>query len=174
MHIESTDVVDASADELYVLVRDEMPKLVPHMPNIERIERVEREEREGGPHIVNHWYAKSQLPGLISKFMSPEILSWKDDAHWRDADYSVDYTLQGFWRPELYLCRGTNSFKPHGEGQTEVKVSVELDIYPEKLPGVPKFLASRAVPAVEEFIKRLLQPNLTSLAKGLQAYLASR
>jgi hypothetical protein len=174
MLIESADIVDQKADEVYGLVRDQMLRLVPYMPNIDRIEIVEREEGAEGPRIVNLWHAKSQLPAMISRFLSPELLSWKDRARWKDAVYSVDYELEGLWRPELYTCRGTNSFRPHGDGRTEVRVRVELEIYPERLPGIPKFIASRAVPAVEDFIKRLLQPNLTSLAKGLQAYIAAQ
>jgi hypothetical protein len=55
-----------------------------------------------------------------------------------------------------------------------VRVQVELNIHAERLPGVPKLIAGRIVPAVEQFVRRLLQPNLTSLAQGLQAYVKER
>jgi hypothetical protein len=174
MIIESSDIVEQSAEEVYRIVRDQMQLIVPYMPNIEKIEQVEREDRQGGPRIVNHWTAKSQLPAIASRFVSPEILSWVDRARWNDATYSVEYEIEGKWRPDLYTCRGLNSFRPDGAGRTEVRVSVELRIHGDRLPGIPKLLAGRVVPAVEEFVRRLMQPNLTSLAKGLQAYLRER
>lgn len=174
MLIESADVVEYPAETVYRLVRDEMQLLVPHMPNIHRIQQVERQERVGGPHIVNHWHASTQLPAIATRFVSPEILSWVDRARWNDAAQCVDYDIVGMWRPDLYTCRGTNSYRPHGDGLTEVRVRVELNIHAERLPGIPKLIAKRIVPAVEEFVRRLLQPNLTSLAKGLQAYVKER
>jgi hypothetical protein len=174
MLIESADIVDQRAEEVYRIVRDQMQLLVPYMPNIEKIDQIEREEKDGGPRIVNHWTAKTQLPAIATRFVSPEILSWVDRAAWNDSGYCVDYEIEGKWRPDLYTCRGLNSFRPHGDGRTEVRVSVELRIHAERLPGIPKLLAGRVRPAVEEFVRRLMQPNLTSLAKGLQAYLKER
>jgi hypothetical protein len=171
MRIETADIVEHPADDVYRLVRDQMHLIVPYMPNIERIDQVEREERDAGPRIVNHWTARTQLPAIATRFVSLDILSWVDRARWDDSAYRVEYEIEGRWRPDLYSCRGTNSFRPHGQSQTEVRVSVELNIHAERLPGIPKLLAVRVRPAVEEFVRRLMQPNLTSLARGLQAYL---
>lgn len=170
MLIESADVVEHPADAVYRLVRDDMQRLVPHMPNIDRIQQIQRQESDPGPRIVNHWHAKTQLPAIAMKFVSPEIQSWVDTAQWNDAGQCVDYQIVGLWRPDLYTCRGNNSFRPLGEGQTEVRIRVELNIHADRLPGVPRLIAGRIVPAVEEFVRRLLKPNLTSLAKGLQSY----
>ena len=171
MLIETADIVDHSADVVYRIVRDNMQLIVPYMENVERIDQIERHEHDGGPRIVNHWTAKTQLPAIATRFVSPEILTWIDRARWNDAAQCVDYEIVGKWRPELYTCRGTNSYRPQGDGRTEVRVVVDLQIHADRLPGVPKILAKRIVPAVEEFVRRLMQPNLTSLAQGLQAYL---
>ncbi len=174
MYIESSDIVEHSADEVYVLVRDEMDKIVPFLPNVDTIELVEREETERGPKILRNWRAKIEIPSLVKKFVSPDIAKWADHAWWNDADYSVDYELKGAWLPGLYTCKGTNSFRPGGEGKTEVKVTVNLEIHGDQIPGIPRFLSSRAVPAIEGLIQRLMKPNLTSLATGLKHYFAAQ
>ena len=54
--------------------------------------------------------------------------------------------------------------------KTELKIYCEVIIHPDKVPGVPRFLMKRIMPIVEKMIKEMLQPNLTSLGRGLTSY----
>jgi hypothetical protein len=87
---------------------------------------------------------------------------------------TVTYELKSFVSAEIFRARGTNRFKAEGEGKTRLEVEVEVDLKPEKVPGVPRLLASMVKPMVEELIKKILTPNLTSLATGLNGYFQSQ
>ena len=52
-----------------------------------------------------------------------------------------------------------------------MRVTGTLQVYPERLPGIPKFLGKRLAPQVEKFVVGLITPNLTDVAVGLQGYL---
>ena len=175
MRLESTEIIEHPADEVFRLVRDDIDKLVPFLPNVERIEVVRREELEDGRvRIMNHWHAKADVPKLAKKFLKPEMFSWKDDALWKADEYCVEYTLETFWLSGLYDCSGTNYFLPVDERRTEIKVICDLKIHPEKIPGIPRFLAAKVLPAVEALIRKLLAPNLTSMASGIKGYFGER
>ncbi len=175
MHIESKDVIDHPQSEVYPLVRDEMHKIVPYLPNIERID-VLSAERVGPTevHMKNHWHPKLEIPGIIRKLVNPELFSWRDDAVWRDDKGLVEYKIYGSVAKEAYTCSGINYFTAIGDNKTELKVTFDLTIYPDKIPGVPRFLASKVLPTLEGLIRNTLEPNLTSLAKGLKGYFAAQ
>ena len=72
----------------------------------------------------------------------------------------------------LFDVKGINSFSSISEDKTELKISCEVLIYPEKVPGIPRLLAKKVTPMIEKMIKKLLAPNLTSLGKGINQYYA--
>ena len=119
---------------------------------------------------MNRWYAHAEIPAAAKKFISPDLMSWQDTATWDGASLKVEYTLQSFVANELFKARGTNTFKATSDGYTDLTVSCEVEIYPEKLPGLPRFIAGAVKGPVEETIKRILTPNLMSFAEGLNGY----
>lgn len=173
MELKSTSIVNRPLEEVYKLVRDDLTKLVPHLPNVDKIVQAERQPNDQGPKIVNHWYAKAEVPALVKKFVNPNLFSWKDFAQWDDSQYLVNYELESFLGNELFDASGTNSFKAIDENKTELTISCSLTIYPEKVPGVPRLLAKKVTPALESVIEKLLGPNLTSLGEGLNRYFDS-
>jgi hypothetical protein len=170
MNLESSEIINRPIEEVYSLVRDNLPKLVPYLPNIDRIEVEKKEDIAGGKKLINHWYAKAEIPSLIKKVISPELLSWKDYANWKDSKFLVEYKLESFLANDLFDASGVNTFTKEGKGKTRLKINCEIIIYPEKVPGVPKFLAKKAMPIIEALLEKILAPNLTSLGKGLNKY----
>ncbi|GEM_PF-788853 len=174
MYVEKEDVVKQPVEVVYRLVRDELSKLVPYIPNAEKIETVNYERTsETRVEILNHWFAKADVPSILKSFVKPEFFQWKDHAIWKDDQFCVDFRIESFVANNLYDLSGTNYFTSIGDDKTEIKLTFNFEIYPERLPGVPKFLGKRIKPAVEQLIKRMLTPNLTSLAKGLNEYFAA-
>ena len=47
------------------------------------------------------------------------------------------------------------------------------DLVVGTLPGVPRLVAGRVVKEVEKFVIKLLTPNLTSVNRGIERYLAA-
>ncbi len=175
MRVENKDIVNGPIDTVYKIVRDDLSKLVEFMPNISKIECKERSEDNGKIHILNHWFAKGEVPAMAKKFINPDILSWKDVAVWDEATKTVEYRLESFVANSIFSVRGKNTFKSAADpSKTELLVVCDMEIYPDKVPGVPRLLAGTIKPVIEDFIGRLLKPNLTSLAQGLNRYLAKQ
>ena len=86
----------------------------------------------------------------------------------------MNYQLQSFLANDLFDARGKNYFSDLGDGRTEIKITCDVTIYPEKVPGVPRLLAKKVTPMIENLIEKLLAPNLTSLGEGLKKYYSSK
>jgi len=174
MRFEKTSKVSQPAERILDLMINRMEEIVPFLPNVERIEQREREElADGRIRIVRHWQgAASNVPAALRPFVSEEMLGWIDTALWTPAKYKVDWEMSTSLS-SFYECSGTNYFEPypkHEKDATRVRVTGELTIFANKLPGIPSFLGSRLAPQVEKFVVALLTPNMEDLSKGLQAY----
>jgi len=170
VHIESRDIIARPIDEVYPLIRDHLDALVPYLPNVKRIDRVSVKPTAGGVDIVNNWFAIAEVPGPVKRVLKPEFFSWKDYARWNDADRCVDYRLESFLGKELYDARGRNTFTAIGADRTEIRVSCDIDLHADRIPGVPRFVLDRVMPIVEKVLEQLIAPNLRSVGKGVAGY----
>lgn len=170
MRLEAKEIINRPIEEVFPMVRDNLTELVPYMSNVKKIDVISKSEEDGKTHITNHWHAIAEMPSLLKKFINPDILSWKDIAVWDNDLYKVDYTLQSVLANDLFDANGTNSFVSINANQTELILSCEVEIYADKIPGVPRLLAKKVTPVVEGLIKTILTPNLTALGKGLNQY----
>ena len=83
--------------------------------------------------------------------------------------------LEGAWMKDLYTATGRNWFKPTADGKrTEIGIHCNVELHPDKIPGVPTFLVRPLVPAIEALLKSVLAPNLTLLSQGVKGYLAAQ
>jgi hypothetical protein len=165
MYIENEDRLEQSADEVYPLVRDELPALLPHLPDVEEIVELSRERTaDNRVRVTNRWRAKATVPKMIGRFLPPDIFEWTDHALWKDDEHCVEYRLEGFG----YEVEGINYFTPDAGG-TIIRVTASVTIHPEKFK-IPRLLFNKAFPVLEGTIKKAVQPNLTALARGLRSY----
>jgi len=178
MKFNKSNKVSHPAAAILDLMINRMEEIVPFLPNVEGIELREREDLpDGRIRIVRHWQgAASNVPAPLRPFVSTEMLGWTDTALWHPSEYKVEWEMSTNLSA-FYECSGTNYFEPYPKQEdaaTRVRVTGELTIFPNKLPGVPSFLGSRLAPQVEKFVVALLTPNMEDLAKGLQAYFDGR
>lgn len=172
MIIKSRDRLPYPVLGVYTIVRDHQADLVPYMPDVKAVEVVEKKELEGNQiELVNHWHGATEIPSLIKKFIKPEMMSWKDFAHWYDDELYVSWRLETFYLKELFTCKGKTSFIEIAENETEMAIEAELVVNAKIIPGLPSFLAKKISPQVETFIAKLISPNLNNLAKGVLSYL---
>lgn len=174
MRFSKTSRVSHPAPPILDLVMNRMEEIVPFLPNIESITLREREELpDGRLRIVRYWQGTADnLPAALRPFISKEQLGWIDTALWEPKEYKVDWTLTTSLS-RLYDCSGTNYFEPDPkdpEHTSRIRVTGDLEIHPDRLPGVPSFIGSRLAPQIEKFVVDTLTPNLTDVAKGLQKY----
>lgn len=176
MKMQAQDVIAHPRELVFATFRDEMPRLVPYLPDIASIEVLERRELPGGQlQAVSLWRADPvDVPALVKPWMKPQWTQWRDHALWDP----VRWTCQ--WRTELLMfqetveARGCNRYLAQGPGAVCVLSEAEVKIDAGSLPGVPRVMARRAGEALERFVVRLMEPNLTRAHRGLEAYLRER
>jgi hypothetical protein len=178
MHFEKTSKISHPASAVLDTMIERMEAIVPFLPNIESIETQKKQKlRDGRVRIERRWQGTSDsAPAAVRPFLSRDLMAWIDRALWTPADYKVEWAhstcSSGVAR--LYGCSGVNFFGPDPddpENATRIRITGDLTVYPDQLPGVPGFIASRLAPQVEKFIIELIAPNLTDVASGLQRYL---
>ncbi|HYD48786.1 MAG TPA: DUF2505 family protein [Terriglobales bacterium] len=175
MRFTKTSRVSHPASLVLDLMIHRMHDIVPFLPNVESIELRSKEDLDDGKiRIVRYWQGTADnLPSALRPFISKDVLGWTDTALWEPAEYKVDWTLSTNVAAQLYECSGTNHFEPDPkdpEHTTRIRITGNLQVHPDQLPGVPRFLGSRLAPQIEKFVVDMLTPNLTDVAKGLQNY----
>ena len=175
MNFEKSNLVSHPASLVLETMIERMHEVVPFMPSVTGIELKSREELPNDQlKIVRRWQGSTNnAPSALKPFLSEEVMAWTDTAIWTPAEYKVEWTLSTSMG-RLYDCSGTNFFEPdpaNPETSTRMRVTGTLQVYPDRLPGLPKFLGKRLAPQVEKFVIGLITPNLTDVADGLQGYL---
>ncbi|MBF0208004.1 MAG: hypothetical protein HQK53_14085 [Oligoflexia bacterium] len=173
MLLENKEIIERPRHQVYTLVRDKLSLIASTLPNIEKVTLVENRysATDNLTHVLNHWYAKVEIPDVAKRFVKSELFSWKDRAVWDNNLYTVDYTLESFWSEKIFDAHGKNYFRELSPGITELELTCEIIVHPDKVPGVPSFLVKSAMPFVEEMMKKVLEPNLLNLGKAIREYI---
>lgn len=172
MQFQCADEVGYPLDEVFALVRDDMPALRPYLPDVEEITVLTRQEEAEGIRLVNQWRASTRsVPSVVQRFVKPDLLTWKDHAFWPHALKQAQWRLEPKVGGSLFECTGTTTLLPGArEGTTRIEIKGDLRVYPERLPGVPRFLAGSVRSKIEGFVVEMLVPNMQSMARGVQGY----
>lgn len=151
--------------------RDKLIDLVPYLLQIESIQCESRTEEGAMIRMINHWQASAEdIPAPIRPFLKPERLSWVDRAAWDGAKWRCDWEITISALPEAVTARGSSIFLAEGE-ETIVQMTGEFLIHPDRIPGVPTFVAKATAPTLERFIVGLLQPNLRRSNQAVRQYI---
>jgi hypothetical protein len=151
--------------------RDALLDLVQYLPNVASVVTESRVEEGEVVKLVNLWTgASSDVPAPVRPLLKTEHLSWIDRATWDHGRWRVDWELTLNALPDAVSAHGFNTFLDEG-GETLIQMNGEFMIHPEKIPGVPAFVARAAAPALERFIVGLLQPNLRRSNQAVQQYI---
>jgi hypothetical protein len=177
MKIEADARIAFPRDVAFRAYRDELPALVPHLPNVSAIEVKETENAPGGvasrTRKLNLWRAKADIPTVAQAIIKPEMLAWDDKALWDEAEWTCDWQTVPHFFTDRIKCGGKNRFVVDGNNCIlQIRGDLEVDV--KGLPGVPKLLAGTVGAGIEKFVVALLTPNLTSVSKGLEAYLRGK
>jgi len=171
MKIDIDNRVPLSADETFHLLRDDMPALVPFLYDVDRIEVVEREEDGDLVQILNHWYGSlNKVPRALRAFVKPELMSWIDHAEWSTEARQARWWLESKVGDDVFDCTGTTTIEEIDEDTAQLKMKIDLKIYPERVPGIPRLLARKVRSQIENLIAGQLTPNMENLAVSIRRY----
>ena len=171
MKFSLVDEIPYDRELVFSTHRDKLAELVQYLPNVESVVVEGREEDGEIVRLVNLWSASStDVPGVVRPMVKPEHMSWIDRATWDQSRWRCDWEITLSALPEAVTARGFNTFLDEG-GETVIQMNGEFVIHPDKVPGVPTFVARRAAPALEKFVVGLLQPNLKRSNQAVLQYI---
>jgi len=174
MKIIVSEPLPLSADEAFYLIRDDMPSLVPYLYDVERIEVIDRKEDGETINLVNMWYGDmDKIPRPVRRFIKRELVTWKDYATWTTHDRCSRWRLEPRIGAKVFECSGTSQLTEDGE-TCLLEMNINLQIYPERVPGVPKILARKFRPQIENAIEKQVSPNLKGLASSIRRYVEAK
>jgi hypothetical protein len=158
-------------DLVFSTHRDKLRELVEYMPNVASVVTESRVVEGPVVRLVNLWTgASDDVPAVIRPLVKPEHLTWVDRAVWDESKYRCDWEITLSAVPDAVTARGFNTFLEEG-GETIIQMNGEFLIHPDRIPGVPVFVAKATAPAFERFVVGLLQPNLRRSNQAVQQYI---
>jgi hypothetical protein len=174
MKFSSESQIAHPRDTVFAVYRDSLPEIAAYIPDVREI--IVRNKSVDGcvTKLHNEWVADREIPRLMASFLRPEHLRWDDHAVWDSDIYSCSWSLKTHAFPDAVMCKGTNKFLDDGNGGTKVVLSGELVLDARKVKGVPRLLAGRITPKIEQFIVMLITPNLEQVNESLQRFLDDR
>ena len=172
--IDTTDEIAHDRATVFRTFRDELTELVPHLPDVKSITVKDRKEVDDQTiKVVNHWNAEAEeIPRVARSFIKPEMLEWTDYATWREDAWECDWEMEVGFLSDAVTCKGTTKYREAGENRTRIEIDGRLDVDAAKIPGVPKLGAGKIGGVVENFVVKLITPNLTKVNRGIEKYLA--
>jgi len=170
------DEVDFERREVFETFREELVELIDFLPNIEKIERTSYERvDEDTVEIVNIWEAtEKDVPSMARKFVDSEMLQWTDYATWREDEWVCEWEMEVKFLADAIDCSGQTRYLEGGEGTTKIHIDGDLEVDANEIPGVPRLVAGKVGDTVENFVVKLIEPNLSDVNRGLERYIESK
>lgn len=155
-------------------VRERLAELAAFLPEVASIEPLDKSvDTDGITHMKSLWCANpSSVPVAVRHLVSQEMLQWRDIATWHDNPSRVCWRFETAHFKTLYTCSGTNYFEPVGDSATRIRMTGELCVFAEQIPGVPNFIAKRLRPRIEEWLVGMMMPNLEALPVAIEKLLS--
>jgi hypothetical protein len=171
MRLDVSAEIPFSRAEVFAVYRDKLPDLVKYLPNVRGISVTSRTDDGPVVKLLNRWKGGGEIPGMVRKFLSEDLLEWDDHAVWKQDSFSCDWrTIVPAFKDAIDAA-GTNQFQELGPERTRLIIAGELKCDAAKIKGVPRLMSGMVGPAVETFLVATVKPNLISVAKGVEQFL---
>lgn len=159
--------------QVFTIYRDKLPELVKYLPNVRSITQVSRTEEGQTIKMLNRWKGGGEIPSVVRKFLSEDLLQWDDYADWHLDKISCDWRTVVPSFKDAVDCAGHNRYDELGPNLTRLTIAGHLNVDAGKVKGVPRFLAGTLGPAIEAFLVASIKPNLISVAKGVADFMTA-
>lgn len=170
VEIESEARIQHRPERVFAAYRDHMSEVCVFIPDVREIIVQAREPDGALTRVRCEWVSDRDVPAFALSFLRPEHLRWLDDAVWDANALEARWQISPRAFTDAVLCSGVTRILADGDG-SKVVLSGELRILVDEIPGVPKFLARRLAPMVEQFIVRLITPNLVETNRAIERFL---
>lgn len=171
MRIHSESLIRHPVREVFLTYRDRLPEIAAYIEDIKEIQVNSREESGDVTKLHNVWIADREVPTFARAFLKPEMLRWDDYAEWRLGEHRCYWEIKPRAFTASVKCKGTNTLVAVDANTTRVILEGDLKIDMKGVPGVPRLVAGRVAPKVEQFIVSLITPNLVKTNQSLGRFL---
>lgn len=171
MRLDVSVDIPFSREQVFKAYRDDLPKLVPYLENVRAISVVSRTEEGPLVKLVNRWKGGGEIPSVVRKVVSEDLMEWDDLATWNANDFTCQWKTIVPAFKEALDAQGTNTFTVVSDTSMRFTIRGELKVDAAKVRGVPRLLAGTIGPAVESFLVGRIQPNFLTVAKGVERWL---
>lgn len=161
-------------EQVFAAYRDHLPELVPYLDNVRAITVTSRSEEGHLVKFVNRWKGGGEIPAAVRKFLSEDLLEWDDLATWNAQAFTCDWQTIVPAFKDAVDARGQNTFVESRPGVTTLRIEGNLVVDAGKVKGVPRLLSGTISPIIETFLVGAIKPNLASVAKGVERFLAAK
>ncbi len=171
MKFQVVDQIAYSRDLVFPTYRDRLLEFVEYLPNVDEVDIRSRADDGDVVSFENWWTGTSDdVPRVLRGLLKPDMLVWIDRAKWDEGAYRCDWRITLRALPDAVTAKGYNLFFDEDD-QTIIQINGEFIVHPDKLRGVPSFVARKAAPTVEKFVVGLLEPNLRQSNRAVEQYL---
>lgn len=167
MKFRSETIIEHPVDAVFAAYRDQLADVVPFLDDISEVNVLERTEDGDVVRLHNEWVSNTEIPKMAQGMLNPDDLRWDDYASWDANKKQCSFQIKTRVFRDEVSCTGTTSLVAAGD-HTKVVLEGDFTVSIKKIPGVPRLLMGKVLPMVEQFIVKLIQPNLekTNLAVG--------
>lgn len=156
------DVYDA-----FLLRMEELP---PWLPGIQRIDVTRFEKPSAHVAQVDYkWHVQNAIvPPLIRPFLRDNMDHIRSTTTWCAQRRVVEFEFFHDDYREWFDCHGTFTLVETGQDRMRIDIHALLQPYPERVPGLPRWLARKGMPLIEAVIGNIIRPSLLALPDALQ------
>lgn len=163
-------------DDVYDTFLRRMEELPPWLPGIHRIDVTRFETPATHRAQVDYKWHVSQavVPPLLRPFLRDNMDHIRSTTTWCAQRRVVDFEFYHDDYRELFECQGTFTLVAIDADRMRIDIDATLTPYPERVPGVPRWLARKALPLIENVIGDIIRPSLIALPAALHTLTATQ
>ena len=159
-------LLHAPIQKVWTTYRDHLPTLAEVMPTVESITVINRKETIKEVFLENIWKLSAGIPFAIRKIIPEKLLSYRDQATWKEELWVCDFIETPVDGSNIYICKGRNTFLELSD-KTLLKISFELSID-------PYLIAKSLVKKIEPIISKEVAKNLEKTAKQVENFIQKK
>ena len=175
MKFNTVSVVKHPLENVWNLMRDNLPKLADHMEDIESI-RVESScQCDDVYQIINVWQARVRLPFDAASHMGDELFSWTDHAEWHEAEHQCRWRIEHKRFGKSFDCAGVTDFQPAMGGRgTRITFSGAIELSLSNVPKMLGILEDPTLKVVESMLTKLIPKNFQKITTAIDRHLSAQ
>ena len=99
-------LLHAPIQKVWTTYRDHLPTLAEVMPTVESITVINRKETIKEVYLENIWKLSAGIPFAIRKIIPEKLLSYRDQATWKEELWVCDFIETPVDGSNIYICKG--------------------------------------------------------------------